>query len=103
MWKLQVLAATLQALLGGPLLTGAGAAAEKAVGEALRKRYTRPGGCSDRCHGSGDAWGVRGWDLPWCAMEVRFIRQNCKLWVTPFPVCADLRGLDEIEHFGAKH
>eukprot|EP00435_Cladocopium_sp_Y103_P004863 s4128_g1.t1 len=37
--------------VGGPLLTAVGAAAEKAVGQQLRQRYTRPGGCTDRCRG----------------------------------------------------
>lgn len=35
--------------VGGPLLTATGAAAEKALGQLLRQRYTRPGGCTDRC------------------------------------------------------
>eukprot|EP00438_Fugacium_kawagutii_P025637 Skav209568 [mRNA] locus=scaffold281:87991:96130:- [translate_table: standard] len=54
MWKLLTAAllgwacALERGLLGGPLLTAAGAAAEKAVGAALRQRYTRPGGCTDR-------------------------------------------------------
>lgn len=48
-----------QGAFGGPLLTAAGAAAEKAVGQALRKRYTRPGGCIERCPGR---W-VWGWTM----------------------------------------
>eukprot|EP00913_Durusdinium_trenchii_P008001 g7504.t3 len=36
---------------GGPPLTARGAADAAAVGRALRQRYVRPGGCSQRCLG----------------------------------------------------
>jgi hypothetical protein len=56
-----------QGAVGGPLLTATGAAAEKALGQLLRQRYTRPGGCTDRFRGSGshggDEWGYL-WGLP---------------------------------------
>ena len=51
-----------QGAVGGPLLTATGAAAEKALGQLLRQRYTRPGGCTDRFRGgsevmTGDIYG----------------------------------------------